>query len=177
MIYGAIDEKSCKHYTDIYSVLSSMRGKQNDYNWLITDSEIIAWGEDLNKLNTHQCYFEIDGKLTKCSAPEYKFLSGEELIDIVEKDRGQWIWGVLSAFEKNIKLEEILKYPLPFSDGNGDLWKNPVSLQNPLASVEIVPFDSGLVLFKSREKELVNLFRKAFPLSEDLAKYNARYQN
>lgn len=46
-------------------------------------------------------------------------------------------------------------------------------MQHPLATVEIVPWDSSLtLLFRTRE-DLVRDFLSFFPLSEELSAYNA----
>lgn len=50
----------------------------------------------------------------------------------------QWIWGVLSGFEKHIELDDVLRSELPYADGYAGFWKNPVTIQHPLADVEIV---------------------------------------
>ena len=94
---------------------------------------------------------------------------------IVAKEDFQWIWAVLSRFEKDIPLSEVLKYLLPYADGYSGFWKNPVSIQNPLASVEIVPWDSSLTLVISKHKEIVNDYMAAFQYSKDLVQYNAEY--
>jgi hypothetical protein len=79
-------------------------------------------------------------------------LSGSELTAIVGHEDFQWICAVFSAFEKDIPLETILKHPLPYADGNPGFWKNPLTIQHPLAQIEIVAFDSSLTLFLSRKK-------------------------
>ena len=171
MVYGAIDEKSRKHYTYLKEVFDAINDRQKDYNWLITDTEIIS-SKELNELNTSVHWQYENGKTIAVPASEYYFLSGEELTKIVTQDNSQWIWGVLSGFNKSIPLEEILKYPFPKADGCPGFWKNPLSIQHPLASVEIVPFDSSLVLILSKSKELIDSFRKAFPKSQDLSEHN-----
>ncbi len=164
MIYGAIDEHSKHHYTYLKDVFSAINHIQMDYNWLITDTDIIARSEELNALNTWPA---------AVPAPEYYFLSGEALTKIVTQDDSQWIWGVLSGFDKRIPIEDILQYPLPKADGYGGFWKNPLSIQHALASIEIVPWDSSLVLIFSKSKEIVDSFRMAFSKSQDLQEYNA----
>lgn len=156
MIYGAIDEKSKKTYTFLKEIFTAINNKQIEYNWLITKAEILAHSDELDLLNTK----------------EYCFLSGEKLTKIVTQNDSQWIWGVLSGFDKSIPLEEILKYPFPDADGYPGFWKNPLSIQHPLATVEIVPWDSSLVLIFSKNKEIVDNFRKAFPKSQDLSEHN-----
>ena len=160
MIYGAIDEKSNKCYTYLKAIFTAINDKQLDYNWLITNADIIAHSEELNAFNTS----------------EYCFLSGEKLTELVSQDDSQWIWGVLSGFDKSIPLEEILKYPFPDADGYPGFWEDPLSIQHPLATVEIVPFDSSFVLIFSKNKEIVDSFRGAFPKSQDLSEHNAKFR-
>lgn len=146
MVYGVIDKRSKSSYTYLSDVFAAIHNRQRDYNWLICDCEIIAGSDELDKLNK----------------AEFSFLSGDELTAIVEKDDAQWIWGVLIGFDINISPDEILAHPIPRAE-NPDIWKAPVSLQHPLSSIEIIPFDSSCVLFITREKELIDLFRSSFP--------------
>ena len=159
-VYGAIDEHSKRNYAHLWELFSAFGGLQNAYNWLITACDIFTFntGTPLSELN--------DG--------EYHFLSGEELSEIIEADDSQWVWGVLSAFDKQIPLEKILKYPLPYADGYPGFWTNPLTLQHPLASVEIVPWDSSLVLILSSDKRFIDIFRSVYPESQDLEEHNMR---
>lgn len=159
MVYGAILEKGEKCYTYLGRLFTAINGIQVKYNWLITDCVC------------YPCTSEIDARLSG----EYCWLSGEELTAIADKEDFQWIWGVLSGFETDISLEHILKHPLPYADGNEGFWQNPLTMQHPLASVEIVPWDSSLTLMFSKQKEVIDMFRSYFPLSEDLARYNERF--
>ena len=172
MVYGVIDKDSCRYYTYLKAVFEAIENKQSDYNWLITDSEIVAHSDKLDALNTNVHWQYKNGKPVAVPAPDYYFLSGEDLTSIVTEDDSQWIWGVLSGFEKSIPLDEILKYPFPEADGEG-FWKNPPSIQHPLASIEIVPWDSSCVLLLSTEKEIIEKFKKAFSKCQDLSEYNS----
>lgn len=156
MVYGAIDEKSESGYTLMGRVFDAIHNKQMEYNWLITDIECLV-----DKIG--EC----------CSGNGYCWLTGEELTKIVQEDDGQWIWAVLSGFQKDISLSDVLQYPLPYADGCEGFWKNPLSIQHPLAAVEIVPWDSTLTLLLSKHADLVQDFLRFFPLSEDLLTYNA----
>ena len=84
----------------------------------------------------------------------------------------QWIWAVLSGFDKSIELSEILKYDLPYANGYSGFWKNPLTLQHPLSKIEIVPWDGVLTLILSEKKEIVDSFISCFPNSENLKDYN-----
>lgn len=161
MVYGAILKEGEQFYTRLGRVFAAIGEAQTGYNWLITACE---------------CYPQTPDTAARLSG-EYCWLSGDELTSIVRREDFQWIWGVLSGFKPDIPLEDVLKYPLPYADGYAGFWKNPLSMQHPLASVEIVAWDSTLTLVLSRRREIVDSFRKYFPLSEDLVLYNERYMN
>lgn len=155
-MYGAILRKGEEYYTYLYRIFTGINMVQKDYNWLLTD--IVAYPETKE-------YQDLFSK-------EYCWLSGEELTNIIEKEDFQWIWGVLSGFDKNIDIEEVLKYSVPYADGYEGFWGNPLSLQHPLASIEIVAWDSSLSLVISKNKQIIDNVRLVFPLSEDLEVYN-----
>jgi len=58
----------------------------------------------------------------------------------------QVIWGVLTAYKKDIKLEQVLEHQLPWTDGNTEIWNPKLSMQNPLLEIEIIPWDSSLLV-------------------------------
>lgn len=161
MIYCAISDKDEKFYTDVYKMFEKMGDFQTQYNWLLSDVQITA-------SRTHET-------LDLLERNKHVWLSGEEMTKISE-DVAQWIWAVLSAFDKSVIEEDALKYPLPFADENRELWELPLKMQNPLAKAEIIPFDSSYVLFRTTEKLLYEKFREAYPLSKDLAKWLERIE-
>jgi len=131
---------------------------QNNYNWLISDCE--AYPKRLgHDIRIHQ-------------SGEYAWISGEELTNIIKRDDFQWIWAVLSGFEKHITLEEVKKYDLPYADGYKGFWDENISMQHPLATIELVAWDSCCTLFISKDDVLVDKFRSVFPLSVDLENHN-----
>ena len=172
MVYGAIDKKSAKWYTDLGKVFDGIGDSICKYNWLITDSEVYSENPKFEKYNTKPYYVPKGDTFVRIPCPEYVFLTGEELKEIVHAEHAQWIWAVMSGFEKDVTLDQILSYPLPYADGYKGFWENPLTIQHPLAEVEIVPWDSSLVLVLSKQKEIVDRFKAAFPKSEDLADYN-----
>lgn len=155
MVFGAINEKGEKYYTDLVRVFEAINNKQMDYNWLITDCV---------------CYPQNPETVKKLDQ-EYCWISGDELTDLVFEENFQWVWGVLSAFDKSVKLSEVLKYDLPYADGYIGFWKKPISIQHPMAQIEIVPFDSSCTLLFSRNEEIVDSFRNYFHFSEKLEDY------
>ncbi|MBQ4129141.1 MAG: hypothetical protein IJD68_05165 [Ruminococcus sp.] len=158
-MYGAIDKKSEQGYTDLKKVFDSIDNKQNEYNWLITDCE---------------CYPSTT-KTEEIMSNKYYWITGEELTGLVDKEHLQWIWAVLSGFDKSIELSEVLKYDLPYADGYRGFWELPVTIQHPLASIEIVPWDSSLVLCISNEKDIVDKFLNNYKYSQTIEEYINEY--
>lgn len=78
----------------------------------------------------------------------------------------------MSGFQNQYAHEETLKYPLPYADGNPNFWKDNLEIQNPLADIEIVAWDSSATLFLTKDIGLYRIFRKAFPKSKDLKLFN-----
>ena len=67
MVFGAINEKGEKYYTDLVRVFEAINNKQMDYNWLITDCV---------------CYPQ-NPETAKKLDQEYCWISGDELTDLV----------------------------------------------------------------------------------------------
>ena len=126
------------------------------YNWLITDCICYPQNHDIKQL------FE----------REYCWLSGDELSAIVKREDFQWIWGCLCGFQRDIAMEEVLNYPLPSAEGYDGYYQNPVSLQHPLSSVEIVPSDSSWTLIISKDKTVIDNYQKSYPMCEELSAFN-----
>ena len=155
MVYGAINKNGEENYTNLKKVFDAINNKQLKYNWLITDCI---------------CYPD-NPKTDEMLSKEYCWLSGEELTDLVTKEEFQWIWAVLSAFDKGVSLSEVLKYNLPYADGYRGFWEKPLTMQHPLAKIEIVPWDSTLTLIYSVDKNTVDDFKRYFGKSQDLEEY------
>lgn len=155
-VYGAILSEGEKRFTNMRHVFNGINNAQLNYNWLITNCDCYHTAPEIQSIHVS----------------EYSWLSGEELTEIVNKYDFQWVWAVLSGFDKSIPLSEVLEFELPSADGYTGFWQNPISIQHPLASIEIVAFDSALTLVISKDAKIVNDFRKAFPLSKDLEENN-----
>ena len=81
---------------------------------------------------------------------------------------------LISEPNKNITVEEVLKYPLPSAEDYNGYYQNPVSLQHPLSSVEIVPSDSSWTLVISSDKDIIDGYLKRYPKCEELSTFNQR---
>ena len=88
--------KGCIIKNDEISIkdICNIIGDVDNYNWLITNIE---------------CY-PSDEEIVKILNNEYCWIEGRSLLDLLAKEEFQWIWGVFSAFPKEIRLEEVLKY-------------------------------------------------------------------
>ncbi len=158
MTYGLIDRKSCEFYTYMSTVFEAIENVQKQYNWLITDCV---------------CY-PLDKEIDQMLNQEYCWLSGEELSELVAKEDFQWIWGALCGFVKDIPLAEILKFPLPSAEDYNGYYNNPVSLQHPLSSLEIIPCDSSCILLISKDKAIIDYYLCKHPKAEDLSVFNQK---
>ena len=158
MIYGIIDRKNHEHYTYMSKFFQAMDNAQLQYNWLITDCVSYPQNKDIEKLLNQ----------------EYLWLSGDELSAMIEQEDFQWIWGCLCGFSKEISPEQVLRYPLTSAEDYNGYYQNPVSLQHPLSSLEIVPSDSSWTLIISRDKSVIDSYLKQCPECEDLFSFNQR---
>lgn len=129
------------------------------YNWLISNME---------------CY-PVDEQIAKAFENEYCWISGTNLLQLLDKEDFQWIWGVFSAFKSDINLSEVLKFELPFADGYTGFWNNPISLQHPLAIHEIVAWDGELMLAMSQQNGTIEYIMENCYGANDLAEYNIAY--
>lgn len=137
-------------------VFQAIDNAQKRYNWLITDCVCYPKDQAIGHLLDQQ----------------YCWLSGDELSSIVEKEDFQWIWGCLCGFEKDIPLEQILQYPLPCAEDYNGYYQNPILLQHPLSSVEIIPSDSSWTLIISKDKAIIDSYQKSYPKCEDASLLN-----
>ena len=155
MVYGAINAKGEKYYTYMKKLFEAIGNRQTEFNWLITDC--ICYPDDP----------KTDAMLSK----DYCWISGDELTEIVGQEDFQWIWGVLCAFDKSVALEDVMKSDLPRAEDYDGFWSRPISMQHPLARIEIVPWDSTMIMIFSDDKNIIDSFRAAYPFSVDFETY------
>lgn len=153
---GFILRKGEPYYSLFGRAYKEIKMLSHNYNWLISNAE---------------CYPKELEYRKKLSSP-YAWMTGEELAQMLCKEDFQWVWGVLSGFPNTIALDEVLKSPLPYADGNGAFWENPLTIQHPLAEVEIVAWDSCCSLFISKNNDLIREITTVYPQIEDLESYN-----
>ncbi len=145
--------RGLEYYTDMSIILNPIKDYLQDYNFLITDIECSDFPD--KRLNYEE---------------DYLFISTCELLDIVNANEIQFIWGVFSAIPKHISLDEILKHELPYSEGV-HTFDEIVEIQHPLAEIEIVAFDSSSVEIICKLGDIIQAFEKEFPKEEYCEKW------
>ncbi len=148
-------EDSYSYFKDIFCKINTLSEK---YNWLISYPECYPKNKELQE------------KMHK----DYVWISGVELKNRLCLDDFQWIWGVLSGFPKNILLEDILKYQLPYANGYAGFWRDPIGLQHPLADIELVAWDSSCTLFIGKDETVIEKILTIYHQAEDLENDNER---
>lgn len=133
------------YYTYLDDVFNGLGDIVREYNWLIADYECNYYPCDILQQNRYN----------------YLWLSSNELFDLIIGKDVQFIWGVFLAFEKHIKKEDILKYPLPSSHNN------VIVFQNPLSELEILSLDSRELYILSKKDYYINDFLLKFPETEE----------
>ena len=150
-----LEDLSLNYFTNLQDIFSVIEGTQNKYNWLITDYECNIYPSKKIPFNK-----------------EIVFLEGEKLSEIVTNYKIQFIWGVISGFKKDIALDNILEYPLPYVNENEEIWSTNICTQNPLADIEIIAWDSTLAIVISKDEEVIEMIKKFYPNAKDLLEYN-----
>lgn len=60
----------------------------------------------------------------------------------------------------------------PYADGNPDFWIETPTIQHPKAIIELVFWDSSLILLLSKDEEISRDFRNTFAKWKGLEEYN-----
>jgi hypothetical protein len=147
-------------HTDIKLIFDALEGRQREFNWLITELECYCWTADIDIL-------------TK----QIIFLSGDELTDIVTNNNIQFVWGILSAFDRATDIDINNLSVVPTFDGEWRYGAENVQPQHPLAVAEIVCVDSSYTLFLSKDEDLSNRFQKHFSDAQDLHQWHKDIKN
>lgn len=136
-----------KNYTYMLKLMNSIGGRGLKYNWLITNIEVYPNDKNINN--------KLDG--------EYLILSNDELLNMLEKEDFQWIWGIFSAIPLNAEEKEILEYNLPSEKNIHLSYKSSIEIQHPLADIEIDCIDSTYFAIIFKDSKLEGDFLKSYP--------------
>lgn len=136
-------------HTDLSKLVKPFKDKFRSLNWLLTDLDfIILDAEEYGEV------YKLDNEKPAI------IYTGDELSNIIENRKIQFVWGVLTGIKGEIP--EIPEDKLPFSDLNRDLWKEPERFQIPSAEIEIVCWDSSSTLIKFKDEKLGKKFLQKF---------------
>ena len=148
--YVSVNDR--EFYTYMLEIILAIGGNDLRYKWLITD--VTAYPQDDGQYDS----------LMKNN--DYLILSNSDFLKMLSNCDFQWIWAVFSAIPEDISNDIILKYDLPYADGNGDIFKDDVAvIQHPLADIEIVAEDSSSVLIVSKDHQIAEKFKDLFPMA------------
>jgi len=150
-----VEEMKSKYFTNFKEVFDMLGEEAHKHNWLLS-------GYECNSYPSERIPF----------AEPFVWLSGDELLMILEKHEFQFIWCVATAYTKETAFEEVMRYPIPFADGYEGFWTPCISMQNPLSVLEIVSWDSTFLLIISKSEEIIERFAHEYPASTDLVEYN-----
>ena len=154
------DSSQMPRHTDVKLMFDALDGRQREFNWLISAHECFCWpsGDDIFK-------------------NEIVFLSGDELTDIVTHNKIQFIWGILSAFDKSTRIDINKLSVIPTFDGEWKYGGENVHTQHPLAIAEIICVDSSYTIFLSKDEDLSNRFISYYSDAQDLHQWNRNLEN
>lgn len=126
---------------------------------------------ETSQVKGHECYPQNAKYVAKLS-DEWCWMTGVELTEMIKDEDFQWIWGVFSAFPKEITKEKVMNYKLPKADGNERIWQNPISLQHPFSVIEIIAWDSSMTIVITEFDDIIEKLEKSNPIVKDLEDYN-----
>ena len=154
-MFRLVSVKDKNGYTQMLKIINALGGRKLNYNWLITDIEAYP----------QKGVGEIDDEIySYLNEKDYVFISNLDLLDILEENDFQWIWGVFSAIPNIYSLDDVLKHELPCAEDNCDIYlDNNFIIQHPFAEIEIVAFDSSGMHIVSKDKNICNCLKLVYP--------------
>lgn len=138
--------KDEKFYTHMLKLINSIGGRKLEYNWLINDIEAYP-----NSLKIKRMINE----------NEYFLLSNDELMDMLEEEGFQFVWGNFYAISNKYSKEEILKY----KDNN---------CLEEVSEIIVRADDSSLVSIETNDDNIIELFKKAYPKTKEVSKMKGK---
>ncbi|MFF2875868.1 hypothetical protein ACFVR2_06040 [Gottfriedia sp. NPDC057991] len=148
-----------------FEVFQALGGLQDEYNWLITDTDFY-FEEFSETIGNYRIKNSDDDIL------EIYWIPHKNISKFTEHEYFGLSWGVFSAFPKNEKIELSNLEIIPFADGNPSFWVPNPKTQHPKALFEIVFWDSSYNLLISKDENISSIFRNAFEGWKDLNLYN-----
>lgn len=140
-----------REHTNLRDVFLPIREDVIKYNWLISDYEVY----DSEIFNGNIRWF-----------------TGEELLNITDNNDIQFIWGVISAFDKSFKMDLNNISTIPVSYGHKTLWSDTPRIQHPDSCIEIVCIDSSSTILLSNDKVITSKYKIHYTDAKNLDEQN-----
>ncbi|MBC1443176.1 hypothetical protein [Listeria seeligeri] len=151
-----INKMRSDYFTNMSEVFNLLPEEELNFMWLISNYEC-------NIYPSEQIPFDKD----------YVWMKGTELKEILNQKEIMFIWGNFTSYSSDTELKDVLKYRLPFADGNKDLWRKDIQLSNPLSNTELISWDGSVFLALSKNTSIIELLKNNYPDNEDLSRYNS----
>lgn len=150
-----------KEFYSPYEIFQALGGLQDEYNWLITDTDFYI--EEFSEILVNYRIKKSDNDIFEKFWITHKCIS-----KITKHEYCSLSWGVFSAFPKNEKIDLSNLERIPFSEGNRGFWVPNLKTQHPKAVFELVFWDSSYNLLISKDENISRIFRNAFEGWRDL---------
>ena len=139
-------------YTYISDVFKNMPEEILKYDWLLSHYECNYYPEPL-KFNKDV------------------FIDGSCLSKIINTDdEPQFIWGILSSVKIGERFD--IRNNKIYSDGNIDIWKSKIKMQNANSEIEITCWDSTCFIFMTTKPEISAKFKNLYSEAISLKYYS-----
>ena len=141
-----------KGYTLLKQVLYDLELSNQPYLWLISDIEAYPRKSELCELLDQN---------------DYLLLETSQLVQMLEIDDFQWVWGVFSAIPVVYGKKEIMQFDLPYvrdvQAGMYNPYTDQPKLQHPYAVLELYAVDSSYLFMVTDNDDFVARFKQKYP--------------
>ncbi|MBF2362519.1 hypothetical protein IA759_04755 [Listeria marthii] len=151
-----INKMHSDYFTNMSEVFNLLPKEELNCMWLVSSYEC-------NIYPSEQIPFDKD----------YVWMKGTKLKEILNQKEIMFIWGNFTSYPSDTELKDVLKYSIPFADGNKGLWEKDVQLSNPLSNTELISWDGSVFLALSKNTSIIELLKDNYSDSEDLSRYNS----
>lgn len=141
-----------KGYTLLKQVLYDLELSNQPYLWLISDIEAYPRKSELCELLDQN---------------DYLLLETSQLVQMLEIDDFQWVWGVFSAIPATYDRGKVLQFDLPYvrdvQVGMYNPYTDQPKLQHPYAALELYAVDSSYLFMVTDNDDFVARFKQKYP--------------
>ena len=149
-----------KYFTNLEEVFNVLGNVAMEYNWLLTDYDCNIYPSDKIPANG-----------------QFVWISGDELFRILKKQKIQLIWGVATAYTKDITLDEVLQHPLPVAEEYYGFRNPEITMQNPLSNIEMISIDCTFLVVIAKSAEYITKLSDKYSNAVDFVEYSRSFRN